>query len=51
MDIFDVLSAVSKRKMEFMYEGTDETEALTKAEFRVSNDYHIPLLDIRRIGG
>jgi len=51
MDIFDVLTAISRRKTEFIRAGIDETEALSKAEFYVSGDYHIPLLDIRKIGG
>jgi len=51
MDIFDVLTAISKRKMAFMHAGVDENEALTKAEFDVSNDYHISLLDIEKLVG
>ncbi len=51
MDIFDVLTAISKRKMAFMHAGVNENEALIKAEFYVSKDYHIPLLDIKRLLG
>jgi hypothetical protein len=51
MDIFDVLTTVSKRKMEFMHAGIDENEALVKAEFDVSKYYHIPLLDIKKLVG
>ena len=51
MDIFDVLTAISKRKMEFMHAGMDGNEALIKAEFRISDEYHIPLLDIKKLGG
>jgi hypothetical protein len=36
--------------MEFMHAGMDENEALIKAEFDVSKDYHIPLLDIKKLG-
>jgi len=49
MDIFEVLTAISKRKKEFIHAGMDENEALVKAEFRVSEDYHIQLLDIKKI--
>jgi|GEM_PF-515047 len=51
MDIFDVLTAISKRKMAFMQAGVNENEALIKAEFYVSTDYHIPLLDIKKLLG
>ncbi|MCZ7399813.1 MAG: hypothetical protein O8C62_09100 [Candidatus Methanoperedens sp.] len=51
MDIFDVLTAISKRKMAFMHAGVDENEALIKAEFDVSKDYHISLLDIEKLVG
>ena len=49
MDIFDVLAAISKRKMEFMHAGIKENEALTNAEFEISDEYHIVLLDIKRL--
>ncbi|VVB53123.1 Uncharacterised protein [uncultured archaeon] len=51
MDIFEVLTAISKRKMAFMHAGVNENEALIKAEFFVSKDYHIPLLDIKKLLG
>jgi hypothetical protein len=51
MDIFDVLTAISKRKLEFMHAGMDGSEALTKAEFEVSKDYNIQLLDIKKLVG
>jgi hypothetical protein len=51
MDIFDVLTAILKRKMEFMHAGIGENDALIKAEFYVSKDYHISLPDIKKIGG
>jgi len=35
MDIFDVLTAISKRKMAFMYTDMKENEALIKAEFEI----------------
>ncbi len=55
MDIFDVLTTISKRKiskkkMEFMYAGMKENEALIKAEFEVSKEYHILLLEIKNLG-
>jgi hypothetical protein len=49
MDIFDVLSAISKKKKTFMYSGINEHEALIKAELDVSKDYHIPLFDIKKL--
>ncbi len=51
MDIFDVLTAISKRKRTFMYRGVNEHEALIKAELDVSKEYHISLLDIKRLVG
>ena len=49
MDIFEVLSSISKKKKAFMYSGINENEALIKAELDVSNDYHIPLFDIQKL--
>ncbi len=49
MDIFEVLSAISKRKKAFMHSGTDEKEALTKAELEVFREYHISLFDIKKL--
>ena len=49
MDIFDVLTAISKRKKIFMRSGINENEALMKAEFYVSEEYHIPLVDIKKL--
>lgn len=51
MDIFDVLKAVSKRKLELIYAGVNEYDALMRAASDVSENYHIPLLDIRRLVG
>ncbi len=51
MDIFDVLTAVSKRKMAFMHAGINENEALTKAELDTSKEYHIKLIDIKKLVG
>jgi len=51
MDVFDVLTAISKKKMAFMHAGVNENEALIKAEFEISKEYHIPLLDIKRLLG
>ncbi len=49
MDIFEVLTALSKRKKAFMHSGINEQEALVKAELDVSKEYHIPLFDIRKL--
>ena len=49
MDIFEVLNAISKRKKAFMNSGTDEQDALIKAELDVSNEYHISLFDIKKL--
>lgn len=45
MDIFDILQAI---KTEFMCKGMDENNARRKAEFTVSNEFHISLYDIER---
>jgi hypothetical protein len=49
MDIFEVLSAISKRKKAFIHSGIDEHEALIKAELDVSKEYHILLFDIKKL--
>lgn len=49
MDIFDVLKAISKRKVDLIRKGMDEKHALKNAEFDISNEYHIPLYDIRKL--
>ncbi len=49
MDIFEVLTAISKRKKAFMHSGVNEQEALLKAELDISKDYHIPLFDIKKL--
>lgn len=49
MDIFDVLRAISKRKVEFMRLGLDEKKAIKKAELDISQEFRIPLYDIKRI--
>lgn len=51
MDIFDVLGAISKRKLTLMYTGFNESEALTKAELDISLEYHISLFDIEKLVG
>jgi hypothetical protein len=51
MDIFDVLKAISKRKMDSVNAGMNENEAMVKAEFDVSKVYHIPLFDIKKLLG
>ncbi len=49
MDIFEVLTAISKRKKAFMHSGINEQEALLKAELDVSKEYCIPLFDIKKL--
>jgi hypothetical protein len=49
MDIFDVLKAMSKRKIDLIQIGMNEKDALKNAQFDVSNEYHIPLYDIRKL--
>jgi hypothetical protein len=48
MDIFDALSAISKKKKAFMYSGL-EHEALIKAELDVSKGFQIRLFDIKKL--
>ncbi len=49
MDIFEVLTAISKRKKTFTQSGVNENEALVKAELDVSKEYHISLFDIKKL--
>jgi hypothetical protein len=51
MDIFDILKSISKRKTRFIHEGMIENEASNKAKFEVSEEYHVPIHDIRKICG
>lgn len=51
MDIFDVLKAIIKRKMAFTHTDMNENEAMIRAEFEISKEYHIPLLDIKKLVG
>ncbi|SNQ62038.1 hypothetical protein [Candidatus Methanoperedens nitratireducens] len=51
MDIFDVLTAISKRKKAFMCSGINEHDALIKAQVDVSKEYHISLSDIKWLAG
>lgn len=51
MDVFDVLKILSKRKLEFMQTGINEKDALKKAEFDISIEYHIDLHDIKKLSG
>ncbi len=51
MDIFDVLTAISERKKTFIDSGMNEQEALTKANLDISREYHISLLDIKKLVG
>ncbi len=49
MDVFDVLKAISKRKVEFVRMGNSEKDALKNAEFDISSEFHIRLQDIRKL--
>jgi hypothetical protein len=49
MDIFDVLTAISKRKKALIHGGLNEHEALIKAQLDVSKEYNISLLDIEKL--
>jgi hypothetical protein len=49
MDVFDVLTAISKRKRALMHNGINEKEALIKAQLDVSKEYNISLLDIKKL--
>lgn len=49
MDIFDVLKAISKRKVDLIRKGMDEKDALKNAEFDISGEFHIRLQDIRKL--
>ncbi len=49
IDIFDVLTAISKRKKSLMNSGINEKEALMKAELDISKEYNISLLDIKKL--
>lgn len=51
MDIFDILKAISKRKTEFIRDGMIERDASKKAKFVISEEYHVPINDIRKICG
>ena len=51
MDIFEVLSAISKKRTNLVDHGITEQKALIKAERVVSKEYHIPLPDIKRLVG
>ncbi len=49
MDIFEVLTAILKRKKAFIHSGINEYEALMKAELDVSEEYRISLFDIKKL--
>ena len=51
MDIFDVLKEISKIKTEFIQNGMTETDASYRAKLAVSEEYHVPIHDIRKICG
>jgi hypothetical protein len=51
MDIFDVLTAISKKKIAFMQANMNEHKALIKAEVEISKEYHISLVDIQKLSG
>ncbi len=49
MDIFDILRAISKRKIDLINVGMGEKEALKNAEFDISREFHIRLQDVRKL--
>ena len=49
MDIFDVLKAISRRKVNLVQKGMNEKDALKNAAFDISNEYHIRIQDIRKL--
>ncbi len=49
MDIFEVLNAISKRKMAIIRSGACEQEALIKAELDISKEYNISIVDIKKL--
>jgi hypothetical protein len=51
MDIFDILTAISERKITFVDSGMNEQEAATKANLEISREYNIRLLDIKKLAG
>ncbi len=51
MDIFDILMSISDKKYELMLNGMMEKDASKRARFVVSQEYCIPLCDIRKICG
>lgn len=51
MDIFDVLTAVSKMRTILVNRGINENKALIKAVRLVSKEYHIPMPDIQKLVG
>ena len=51
MDIFDVLTAISKMRTKLVNRGLNEKKALIKAERVVSKEYHIPMPDIQKLVG
>lgn len=46
MNIFEILEAI---KTEFMCKGMNENNARRRAEFTVSNGFHVPLHDIEKL--
>lgn len=51
MDIFEVLTAISKKRTKLMNLGLNENKALIKAQRVVSKEYHIPMPDIQKLVG
>lgn len=49
MDIFDVLNEIVKKKINLIRKGMSEKYASKRSVISISNDYHIPLADIRKI--
>ena len=51
MDIFDVLTAISKMRTKLVNRGLNEKKALIEAERVISKEYHIPMPDIQKLVG
>lgn len=48
MDIFEVLHKIMEKKVDFIQMGSNEREAICMAEFDVSRELHIPMVEIQK---
>ncbi|MCX9084918.1 MAG: hypothetical protein OIN87_08995 [Candidatus Methanoperedens sp.] len=51
MDIFEVLTAISKSRINLVKRGLNENKAMLKAQRVVSKEYHIPMPEIQKLIG